>query len=269
MTSLTARDIRDIVSDVVRVSLTTNSSLRLEPFSGRDSRELVKWLREFEYHADANNWDDAVKLRKFPTYLRDYGLLWYDQNVKRNAAAPTTWDALKNMITNDLLSTDHRSYLHSEIRCRKQAPNESVYNYILAKRDLCLELDGSMSDRDMIEHLFQGMKPEIAKMLRAHAPKNLNQFIDLAKQIERGIDEFESNGSLSSKPVAELSSLMRDFGTMLRDVTLNLKNVNNQRHNNASFLQNRNRCFDERDTYQYRDLTRGRNITPNLSTLIS
>jgi hypothetical protein len=55
MTSLTALDIRDIVSDVVRVSLTKNSSLRLEPFSGRDSRELVKWLREFEYHADANN----------------------------------------------------------------------------------------------------------------------------------------------------------------------------------------------------------------------
>jgi hypothetical protein len=167
------------------MSLTTNSSLRLEPFSGRDSRELLKWLREFEYHADANNWVDAAKLRKFPTYLRDYGLLWYDQNVKRNTAAPTTWDALKKLLTNNLLSTDHRSYLHGEIRRRKQAPNESVYNYILAKRDLCLELDDSMSDQDMIEHLFQGIKPEIAKMLRADAPKNLNQFIDLAKQIER------------------------------------------------------------------------------------
>jgi hypothetical protein len=44
MTSLTGRDIRKIVSEVVRMSLTTNSSLRLEPFSGRDSRELVKWL---------------------------------------------------------------------------------------------------------------------------------------------------------------------------------------------------------------------------------
>jgi hypothetical protein len=133
MTSLTARDIRDIVSEVIRMSLTTNSSLRLEPFSGHNSRELVKRLREFEYHADENNWDDAAKLRKLPTYLRIYGLLWYGQNIKGNAAAPITWDALKNLITSDLLSTDHRSFLHSEIRRCKQVPNERVYNYILAK----------------------------------------------------------------------------------------------------------------------------------------
>jgi hypothetical protein len=239
------------------MSLTTSSSLRLEPFSGRDNRELVKWLREFEYHADANNWDDAAKLRKFPTYLRDYGLLWYDQNVKRNANAPTTWEALKKLITNDLLSTDHRSYLHSEIRCRKQAPNESVYNYILAKRDLCLELNDSMSDRDMIQYLFQGMKPDIAKMLRAHGPKNVNQFIDLAKQIERGIDEFDNNGNSNYRPVTELSTLMRDFGTMLRDATLNLKRANNERRNNASFLQNRNRPYNELGSYRQNNHIRG------------
>jgi hypothetical protein len=90
MTTLIARDIKDIVTDVVRMSLTTNKSLRLEPFSDRDTRELIKWLREFEYHADVNNWDDAAKTRKFPTYLGDYGFLWYDQNVKRATSGPIT-----------------------------------------------------------------------------------------------------------------------------------------------------------------------------------
>jgi hypothetical protein len=42
VTSLTGRDIREIISEVVRMSLTTNSSLRLETFSGSYSRELVK-----------------------------------------------------------------------------------------------------------------------------------------------------------------------------------------------------------------------------------
>jgi hypothetical protein len=46
----------------------------------------------------------------------------------------------------------------------------------------------------MIEHLYQGMKPEIAKMLRAHNPRHLVDFAELAKQIEQGIDEFELNG---------------------------------------------------------------------------
>jgi hypothetical protein len=139
-----------------------NSSLRLEPFSGGDTLKLIKRLREFEYDADANNWDDATKLRKFPTYLRDYGLLWYDQNVKRAVAGPTTWADLKTLITRDLLSTDNKSYLHTEIMRLKQENNESVYNSILTKRDLCLELDDNMKDVDMIEHLYQGMKPEIA-----------------------------------------------------------------------------------------------------------
>ncbi len=42
MTTLTARDIKDIVTDVVRMSSMTNSSLRLERFSVRDTRELIK-----------------------------------------------------------------------------------------------------------------------------------------------------------------------------------------------------------------------------------
>jgi transposase InsO family protein len=254
MTTLSARDIKDIVTDVVRMSLTTNSSLRLEPFSGRDTRELIKWLREFEYHADANNWDDAAKLRKFPTYLRDYGLLWYDQNVKRAASGPTTWAELKALITKDLLSTDHKSYLHSEIIRRKQGNSESVYNYILAKRDLCLELDESMRDPDMIEQLYQGMKPEIAKMLRAHNPRRLTEFIELAKQIERGIDEFELNDHSSNKAESELASLMKNFGEILKDATRTLRETNNQRHNNATFVSNRSlRRFDNgQDIYQRR-----------------
>jgi hypothetical protein len=255
MTTLTARDIKDIVTDVVRMSLTTNSSLRLEPFSGRDTRELIKWLREFEYHADANNWDDAAKLRKFPTYLRDYGLLWYDQNVKRAVAGPTTWADLKSLITRDLLSTDHKSYLHTEIMRRKQGNSESVYNYILAKRDLCLELDASMKDVDMIEHLYQGMKPEIAKTLRAHNPRNLDDFVELAKQIERGIDEFELNGHSLNKTESELTSLMKNFGEMLKDVTRTLRDTSIQRHNNATFTSNRNsgRFNAGRDSFQGRD----------------
>ncbi len=63
--------------------------------------------------------------------------------------------------------------------------------------------------------------------------------------------------------MAELSSLMRDFGTMLRDVTSNLKNVNNQRHNKASFLQNRNRRFNERDSYRHREHLRGSDSSRN------
>ncbi len=107
----------------------------------------------------------------------------------------------------------------SEIRRRKQAPNENVYNYILAKRDLCLELIDGMSDRDMIEPLLQGMKPEIAKMLRT-APSRLEEFIDLAKHIERGIDEFDISGSTETvKTVIEPSSFMKDFVAMLKDVT--------------------------------------------------
>jgi hypothetical protein len=267
MATLTARDIKDIVTDVVRMSLTTNSSLRLEPFSGRDTRELIKWLREFEYHADANNWDDAAKLRKFPTYLRDYGLLWYDQNVKRAVSGPTTWAELKALITRDLLSTDHKSYLHTEIIRRKQGNSESVFNYILAKRDLCLELDDSMRDADMIEHLYQGMKPEIAKMLRAHNPRHLNDFVEMAKQIERGIDEFELNGNPSNKTESELSYLMKNFGEMLKDVTHTLRDTRNQKHNNATFVSNQNnRRFDNgRDHYQRSDRRDDRNPNFNRS----
>jgi hypothetical protein len=114
-----------------------------------------------------------------------------------------------------------------------------------------------MSDRDMIEHIFQGMKAEIAKMLRAHAPSRLEQFIDLAKYIEYVIDDFEVNGSTETdKSVKELSSLMKDFGAMLKDLTHSIQNANNNRYNNASFSQNRNRRFNDRTNYQNKKFNR-------------
>jgi hypothetical protein len=108
-------------------------------------------------------------------------------------------------------------------------------NYILPNRDLCLKLDDSIKDAAMIEHLYQGMKPEIAKMLRAHNPRHLD-FVELAKQIERGIDEFELNGHSPNKTESELSSLMKNFGEMLKDVTRTLRDTRYHRHNNATFV---------------------------------
>jgi hypothetical protein len=247
MTSLSATDIRDLVNDAIKMSMASISTLNLKPFTGYDSRELEKWLREFEYHAEANNWDDAIKMRKFPIYLRDYGLLWYDQNVKRSPSPPTSWRELKQLILNDLLSTDHKSYLYNEIIHCKQASNESVYNYILTKRDLCLELDDRMKDSDLIEYLFQGLKPEIAKLLRSHAPRNLDSFIKYAKQIERGIEESEDFHE-ENKTSSDLFNLMYDIEEAMQEITQALRNSDNYIYSNAAFRQsnvNGRQCADK------------------------
>jgi dihydroorotate dehydrogenase len=109
-------------------------------------------------------------------------------------------------------------------------------NYILPNPDLCLELDDSIKNTAVIEHLYQGVKPKIAKMLRAHNQRHLEDFVELAKQIERGIDEFELNGHSPNKTESELSSLMKNFGEMLKDVTRTLRDTRYHRHNNATFV---------------------------------
>jgi hypothetical protein len=154
---------------------------------------------------------------------------------------------MKKLILDDLLSTDHRSYLHTEIRRRKQAPKESVYNYILAKRDLCLELNDGMSETDLIEYLFQGLKPEIAKMLRSHEPRNLNTFITLAKQTEHAIEEYD-NTYVENKTHSDLTLLMRDFEDAMKEIYNELRNYDNHIYSNAAFKQsneNRHQCSDK------------------------
>jgi hypothetical protein len=100
-----------------------------------------------------------------------------------------------------------------------------------------------MRDAEMIEQLYQGMKSEIAKMLRAHNPHHLVDFVELAKQIERGIDEFEINIYTPNKTECELSSLIKNFGEMVNDVT--------NSHVTCSYVRHVNDA--ERDNFVKRD----------------
>ena len=269
MTALTARDIQDIVSNSLKISNANQSKLSIEPFTGRNPRALSKWLRQWEIDADSANWDDTIKLRKFPSYLRDYSALWYDQNVKRRAVPPSTWQELKRLIKADLLSADHKSYLHGEIRNRKQAPNESVYNYILAMRDLCYELDNAMSDEDVLEHIYRGMNPEIAKLVRSHGPQTIDNFTDKAKAAERGIEVCEAfSNSAKINSESQIAVALQHFGENIGDaikesfkeMTHDLKKLNLNKQNNVAFARNRpeNR-FNGRQNRRYSPYNSPRN----------
>jgi hypothetical protein len=99
-----------------------------------------------------------------------------------------------------------------------------------------------MSDSDLIEYLFQGLKPEIAKMLISHAPRNLDSLIMFAKQIERGIEECY-NVFAENKTHLDISTFIRDFKEVMEEISHELRNSDNHMYSNAAFrIGNDNSC---------------------------
>lgn len=111
-----------------------------------------------------------------------------------------------------------------------------------------------MSDSDLIEYLFQGLKPEIAIMLRSHAPRNLDSFIMLAKQIERGIEQCD-NVFAENKTHSDISTFKRDFKEAMEEISHELRNSENHMYSNAAFRKSNDNSCQCSHTILYDDNT--------------
>ena len=93
---LSREELRDIIGEVVTGNITGPGTPRLDTFSGEKPAELGRWLEDFEYIAEAQNWTNGVKMRKFPLYLTGSAREWHNLYVRdAGEKAPREFEDLK------------------------------------------------------------------------------------------------------------------------------------------------------------------------------
>ena len=187
--TLTASELKRVVSDAINTSLSTRDNPRIDSYNGNPNHDVLRWLNEFEFIANARGWDDATKLIKVQAYLTDVARDWYILKVQNAPTAIATWEVFTKLIKDDFLPVDHDDYLREELYNRVQGNYEPVHNYIIAKRMLCRRLNPTMLTAEVLHYISKGLKPEIKRMLRAFKPKTIEELIETSKEIERGYKE--------------------------------------------------------------------------------
>ena len=78
-------------------------------------------------------------------------------------------------------------------------PDESIAEYIDDIINLCREIDSSISDSIIIQHLMNGINPDFRKEISRHesCTNLLNEFLKYAKTEQDLCDKFEKTRFLS------------------------------------------------------------------------
>jgi hypothetical protein len=244
MTDLTPKQVKKLVIDALSVALNSGGNLKVIPYDGDISYKALEFLEDFEDCAKSKGWTDENKFDRFGCYLRCSAKEWFKLNVTKNSSPPSDWNSLKKAFIEHHLPKDRNRYYREQLSKRKQVSKEPVSHYIVSKHLLCLEVNPSMSEREIILHIFEDMLPNIKRELYIKEFTDLQELKDNAVKVENGLKimfngglSFENNNEInrSLKSLIEgynlISSKFEDTSNQINNLTKN-KNYKNDRFQN-------------------------------------
>lgn len=79
---LTSEEIRNLVQNALVGSI--NSIVRkLDPFTGDPSKDMMRWLEDFECYANVSGWSSSLKANKLPLYIWEDAREWHTINSRK------------------------------------------------------------------------------------------------------------------------------------------------------------------------------------------
>ncbi|CAG8557269.1 9475_t:CDS:1, partial [Funneliformis caledonium] len=158
----------------------------------------------FEIATEANNWSKARMLKIVSEYLHGLAAYWFEENVDTiiywssdgNTAASFVLLFLKKF------STEEKQNLwHYQLNTLRQGPYEKVDFYAGKFKRLLKKVNSSsaLSDKYTVRLFLNGLRKNIVLLVTFSHPKNVEEAIDVAKQVESG-QYYEQQSPVSTQP---------------------------------------------------------------------
>ena len=175
---------RETDDEIKKLKKKSSNEINIDNFHG-DFVKLPEFLTQYKIAAEANDWNDRDKAKKFPVYLRGLALEAYQNipNADRNDWAKVEEQFKKNILTDDV------SMLYSrKFKTRKQKPDETIAEYAyelkkLAKRAFP-ELKDEQLDCYLMDQFLDGVHADMQDILLDKEYKTYNDLMKKAQTIE-------------------------------------------------------------------------------------
>ena len=149
-------------------------------FRGDGSENPAAWLESFDRYATLKGWPADVTCQMFPLFLADAAYSWYQGLPIDIRGAVSTLRAA--FLQQFALSPAQVFARLDRLNSVRQKPGQSVSDFLLAINREC-QLLGRSTQQEM-EHVIQGLAPEIKRQVLLQAPSSLAEVKRLAVLVE-------------------------------------------------------------------------------------
>ena len=193
------------VRDIVQVVRAQTASQAIP--SRFEDGNIVEWLDTFEVCAVANQWDDAARLRRLPTFLggRAFAVFRRLGDGRRDTIAH-----LRQAVIETFLPAEERGARYQEFDTCSMNASESVDKFVYRLEQLLAmaiaALDGEGPEAILKQHFIKGMEPDVRRRLYENPVLTYAQSITTAKQLisaSKQVADDTKLGGLVGKPGGE------------------------------------------------------------------
>jgi hypothetical protein len=152
----------------------------LPNFSGHPSEDVERFLKSMKNITktnDESNKKEAIEIVR-GKLVQSAGI-WFDNNESKFKE----WADFESAFRSRYFSSTITHKKFDTLKQRKQSHNESIISYCDDVINLCREIDSTMSEQIIIQHLMSGINPDCKKELsrRESSMKTLDEFLKYAK----------------------------------------------------------------------------------------
>ncbi|CAF1120699.1 unnamed protein product [Didymodactylos carnosus] len=169
----------------------------LPSFSGQPSEDIEQFLKRITNLTKTDtDITDAQRLEIVRGKLLQSAGTWFDDQEF------TTWFQFETFFRSRYSSTMKSQTKFSELLQRKQQPDEPMATYFNDMVSLCREVDTGMTERIIVQHLMNGVRPEFRKQLSRHDPQidQIATFLTVAKKEQDIHEQFEKFQEMKIQP---------------------------------------------------------------------
>ena len=252
----TFQELMTPISTAITNSLQGSRQYYIPTFSGSNTEDPVRFMRNFKRIADALSWNDEQKLLKFPTYLSGDAETFYYVNVDivPEDKKPSNFKILEELFTNHFSRGDYKSHLMQTLYERKQKPGESLVTFITNIRAICWDIDPEWDEKRVINYMYNGMNKQAAKDIILMNPKTIKELIEFAKRVDHahGYERnYEDEKKSKNKIIGTIGTpngnkfIKTENSTLKNDLNekfdqLHKMMMSLMKNNNENFNSNRN-----------------------------
>lgn len=151
----------------------------LVKFSGDPREDVIKWLSDVEMVFDRAQLQTSNKYLAVQSYLTEAAEKWF----RHNKSTISDWPTFKLELIKAYQPSLNQTLLQMEQR--RQSPHESVLEYYVDKRQLCLQADPSMSSAMVIHYLTKGLNSTLIPHVIRRRPVTPPDFLVIAQDEEK------------------------------------------------------------------------------------
>lgn len=157
-------------------------------YYGLPSENPNDFIDKHENAEGCNHWKEETRIHLFPAHLAGTELTWYQHYSSGRDI--NSWKHLKDTFILTFTPVAQAQRLQAILERKIQGKDKPVFCYYLKIITLCRRHDPTTTEKQIIQHVIQGLRPEYSKRILGQTCDNLQQLEDNLRrfkvQVEMG-----------------------------------------------------------------------------------